>query len=123
MSEPMKVQTIGDFAELSIKIPLERLDEIRSALESVLALIDDSDGGNGNKEELSTFEELFPDFHAGNALRGARTREGLTQAQLAALIGVQPTHISGMERGKRPIGKEMAKRLGKVLRIGYKVFL
>jgi ribosome-binding protein aMBF1 (putative translation factor) len=121
MLEPMKVQTIGDFAELSIKIPLERLDEIRSAIESVLALIDDSDGGN--KEALSTFEELFPDFHAGNALRGARSREGLTQAQLAALIGVQPTHISGMERGKRPIGKEMAKRLGKVLRIGYKVFL
>ena len=121
MLEPMKVLTIGDFAELSIKIPMERLDEVRSAIESVLALIDDSD--RGNKGELSTFEELFPDFHAGNALRGARSREGLTQAQLAAMIGVKPTHISGMERGKRPIGKEMAKRLGKVLRIGYKVFL
>jgi plasmid maintenance system antidote protein VapI len=39
------------------------------------------------------------------------------------MVGVKPTHISAMERGKRPIGKEMAKRLGKVLRIGYKVFL
>jgi transcriptional regulator with XRE-family HTH domain len=78
---------------------------------------------NSNKEGLSTFEELFPGFHAGNALRGARSREGLTQVQLAALIGVKSTHISAMERGKRPIGKEMAKRLGKALRIGYKVFL
>ena len=94
---------------------------MRSALESALALIDDFDGSN--KEELSTFEELFPGFHAGNALRGARSREGLTQVQLAAMIGVKPTHISPMERGKRPIGKEMARRLAKVLRIGYKVFL
>ena len=113
MLEPMKVQTIGDFAELSIKIPLERLDEVRSAIESVLALFDDSD--RGNKEELSAFEELFPDFHAGNALRGARSREGLTQAQLAAMVGVKPTHISGMERGKRPNWQGNGKTSGKSL--------
>jgi DNA-binding XRE family transcriptional regulator len=116
----MKVQTIGDCAELSIKIPLARLDEVRSVIESALARIEGSDGCN---EALSTFEDLFPGFHPGNALRGARSREGLTQVQLAALIGVKPTHISAMERGKRPIGKEMAKRLGKALRLGYKVFL
>jgi plasmid maintenance system antidote protein VapI len=28
-----------------------------------------------------------------------------------------------MENGKRSIGKEMAKRLGRALNIGYKVFL
>jgi len=28
-----------------------------------------------------------------------------------------------MGNGKRPIGKEMTKRLGKALNIGYKVFL
>jgi len=28
-----------------------------------------------------------------------------------------------MENGKRPIGKEMAKKLGKALNISYKVFL
>jgi len=117
----MKVQTIGDFAEISIRIPRERLDEVRSALEAVMARLDDVD--NGDMIDSVTFEELFPDFHAGNALRGARSREGLTQAQLAAIVGVKPTHISAMERGKRPIGKEMAKRLGKVFRIGYKVFL
>jgi ribosome-binding protein aMBF1 (putative translation factor) len=121
MSEPMKVQTIGDFAEISIRIPRERLDDLRSALESVLAHIDDSD--NCDMADFVTFEELFPEFHAGNALRGARNREGLTQVQLAAMVGIKPTHISAMERGKRPIGKEMAKRLGKALRIGYKVFL
>jgi hypothetical protein len=35
----------------------------------------------------------------------------------------QQRHISGMENGKRPVGKETAKRLGKALNISYKVFL
>jgi len=28
-----------------------------------------------------------------------------------------------MEHGKRPIGKEMAKRLAKILKVNYRVFL
>ena len=43
--------------------------------------------------------------------------------KLAELTGIPQRHISEMENGKRPIGKEMAKRLGKALNIGYKVFL
>ncbi len=56
-------------------------------------------------------------------LRGARVREGITQKQLAEALGIKQSHISEMENGKRPIGKEMARRLGDVLRVGYKVFL
>ncbi|MHB8908409.1 MAG: helix-turn-helix transcriptional regulator [Syntrophales bacterium] len=59
----------------------------------------------------------------GKALAGVRYREGLTQTKLAELTGIPQRHISEMESGKRPIGKEMAKRLGKVLNISYKVFL
>lgn len=59
----------------------------------------------------------------GKALAGARYREGLTQTQLAKLTGIPQRHISEMENGKRTIGKEMAKRLGKALNISYKVFL
>jgi hypothetical protein len=59
----------------------------------------------------------------GKALAGARYREGLTQIQLSEMTGIPQRHISEMENGKRPIGKEMAKRLGKVLNISYKVFL
>jgi plasmid maintenance system antidote protein VapI len=47
----------------------------------------------------------------------------LTQAQLAEKIGVKRHHISEMESGKRPIGKDMAKRLADVLHTDYKVFL
>jgi plasmid maintenance system antidote protein VapI len=42
---------------------------------------------------------------------------------LSDLTGIPQRHISMMENGKRPIGKEMAKRLGNALNIGYKVFL
>jgi len=51
----------------------------------------------------------------GKALAGTRDREGLTQIQLSKLTGIPQRHISEMENGKRPIGKEMAKRLGKPL--------
>ncbi|WP_268870177.1 helix-turn-helix domain-containing protein [Alkalidesulfovibrio alkalitolerans] len=56
-------------------------------------------------------------------LRGARGLRGMTQARLAVAIGVHVTNISEMERGLRPIGKEMAKRLAKALDMPYKAFL
>jgi hypothetical protein len=59
----------------------------------------------------------------GKALAGVRYREGLTQMKLAELTGIPQRHISEMENGKRPIGKEMAKRLGKAMNSSYKVFL
>ena len=49
--------------------------------------------------------------------------EGITQRELARLVGVPQRHLSEMERGKRPIGKEMAKKLGKALGIDYRVLL
>jgi DNA-binding XRE family transcriptional regulator len=68
-------------------------------------------------------EEFFPDLHQGSAIRGLRLRDGLTQEQLARLLGIKRTNLSEMENGKRPIGKNMAKRLAQVLKTDYKVFL
>src|SRR3989339_2181330 len=73
------------------------------------------------------WREAYPEYTdedlPGVCLRGSRYREGLTQKQLADMTGIPQRHISEMENGKRPIGKEMAKRLGKALNIGYKEFL
>jgi len=73
------------------------------------------------------WREAFPEYSnedlPGVCLKGARYKEGITQIQLAKMIGIPQRHISEMENGKRPIGKEMAKRLGKVLNMSYKVFL
>ena len=68
-------------------------------------------------------EAIFPSLHQGSAIRGLRLREGLTQEQLARLLGIKRTNLSEMENGKRAIGKNMAKRLAQVLKTDYKVFL
>jgi DNA-binding XRE family transcriptional regulator len=72
------------------------------------------------------WRECFPysdEQLPGIALTGARGKEGLTQRELAELTGIPQRHISEMENGKRPIGKEVAKKLGKALNISYKAFL
>jgi len=79
------------------------------------------DGGSIDWREL--FGEYEDHELQGVALRGARTKEGLTQKQLSELAGIPQGHLSEMENGKRPIGVAIAKRLGKALNIGYKVFL
>lgn len=67
--------------------------------------------------EIASFTEV------GLALRGARQKENLTQKELADKMGIEQSHVSQMEHGKRPIGKAMAKRFSKVLNIDYKIFL
>jgi hypothetical protein len=77
--------------------------------------------------DATPWREAYPECSEeqliGKSLAGARYREGLTQIQLSDMTGIPQRHISEMENGKRPIGKEMAKRLGKALNISYKVFL
>jgi len=73
------------------------------------------------------WRDAFPDISEeeapGICLRAFRRREGLTQKDLALRSGIPQGHISKMERGLMPIGVTRAKRLGKALNAGYKVFL
>ena len=73
------------------------------------------------------WREAFPEYSIEDGpavcLRAIRRREGLTQKELADISGIPQAHISLMERGKMPIGVTRAKRLGKALNAGYKVFL
>jgi addiction module HigA family antidote len=129
MLEPTKKQTTEEFAEICFRVPVVHADRIRAVVDNILALIGGGDLGappnQGQEEEdrLYSVEEVFPDFHPGDTLKGARLMHELTQAQLAAKIGVKASHISEMEKGKRPIGKDMAKRLAKALNTSYQVFL
>jgi DNA-binding XRE family transcriptional regulator len=115
MSEAMKKRTTGGYVEVRFRIPVTRLVEAKQALASY--------GAIAEEPESIPWEEVYPDFNGSVALRGARKRETLTQKELARLVGVSQTHISEMEHGKRPIGKDMARRLAKALRVNYRVFL
>lgn len=73
-------------------------------------------------------DEVFKDLYAkygksGSTLRGARGRDGLTQLQLSKKLGMPQSNISQIENGKRPIGKKLAKRLAKIFKTDYRVFL
>lgn len=102
----------------SVQTPPALADTVQAALEAVLRLAEQP-----GKERNATIEETFPDLGPGDALRGARELSGLTQQQLGKAVGIGKSNISEMERGKRPIGKAMAKRLAKALGTSYKVFL
>lgn len=69
-------------------------------------------------------QELRPNepISAG-ILRGARDKAELTQIRLSEITGIPQRHLSEMERGKRPIGKETAKKLAAALNVDYRVFL
>lgn len=70
------------------------------------------------------FKEWFGDRPKASVhLSGLRHREDLTQVELGKLLGISQTNISAMERGKRPIGKQLAKRLGTFFKIDYRLFL
>lgn len=69
-------------------------------------------------------KEAYGDFPKwAVALSGLRYREGLTQKQLGEMIGVKQSNISLMERGRREIGKNIARRLGDLFKIDYRIFL
>jgi ribosome-binding protein aMBF1 (putative translation factor) len=103
-----------DYVEVKFHLPPDKVEEIKK----VVAQYGGEESGN-----IVPWREVFPDFNPGVAVRGGRKKAGLTQKDLARLIGVSQNHISDMEHGKRPIGKEMAKRLAGVLQVDYRVFL
>ena len=53
----------------------------------------------------------------GNLLAGARLKAGLTQAQLAAKLGIRQNMVSDYERGRRTYSDAMAERLSGVLAV------
>ena len=73
------------------------------------------------KDIFATIEKKYT--KAGALLKGARHRESLTQAEMAKKINVTQADLSKMENGKRPIGKVIAKRIEKALKVNYRYFL
>jgi transcriptional regulator with XRE-family HTH domain len=75
-----------------------------------------------------SLEEVFGSIEKqytkpGVLLQGTRHREGLTQVQMAKKIKVTQADLSNMENGRRPVGKETAKRIEKAFGVNYRYFL
>jgi DNA-binding XRE family transcriptional regulator len=112
-----KRHTEDTAVELCFMGPTDKRDEAIDALK-VLGFVDVTETVPW-RDCFSYTDEQLP----GVCLAGARGKEGVTQRELSKMTGIPQRHISEMENGKRPIGKEIAKKIGKVLNISYKVFL
>ncbi len=124
--ELMKKQTTHGFAEICVRVPIEKIRGVKKNIENMLRLAEINYFIQIEKQKYKdtlSLEEIFPNLHGGSAIKGLRYRENLTQAQLAEMIGVKRHHISEMENGKRFIDKEMAKHLARELNTDYRVFL
>lgn len=93
-------------------------------IKKYVAHIEPEEGSEGS----ITADEFFAKYFSGEAkeavaLRGARSREDLTQKQLSEMTGIPQRHLSEMEHGRRTIGKERAKKLAVALNCDYRVFL
>ena len=98
--------------------PPEKIDKIAEVAQA-LDLKDIS--------ETLDWRDLFPEYdHDASpciALKGSRKKENLTQKDLAQITSIPQGHISEMETGKRGIGREIARKLGKALNVDYRIFL
>lgn len=109
---------------IQLTVPSANTQKVAEAIRGVLSLAGHKVRRvNSEGEEIVSADEVFPDGCPAMALRGLRGREDLTQAELAARLGVSQNAISEMESGKRPISTKMAKRLGEEFNLPYKVFL
>ena len=118
MLEHTKKRHTDTTIELCFRGPAAHREEAARVLKK-LGFVDTS--------ESIPWREAFPEYSDQDipavCLRAIRRREGLTQKDLAVRANIPQAHISLMERGKMPIGVTRAKRLGKALNAGYKVFL
>lgn len=109
---------------IQLTVPSANAIKVAEAIRGVLSLAGHKVRRvNSEGEEVVSADEVFPDGCPAMALRGLRGKEDLTQAELAARLGVSQNAISEMESGKRPISTKMAKRLGEEFNLPYKVFL
>jgi ribosome-binding protein aMBF1 (putative translation factor) len=81
-----------------------------------------------SEEDWVEFSEVFPELNdpaerIASALRGARYKKEMTQVELAKMLNITQGDLSKMEHGKRPIGKNLAMRLSKILKVDYRIFL
>ena len=101
------------------------LEEVKAVLEAKGCTIREEKSVPPPVEDRDwlTLEEVFPNFHAGDRIKGLRYRENMTQKQLAEQTGISVQNLSHMEHGRRPVGKEMAKRLARELHADWRTLL
>jgi ribosome-binding protein aMBF1 (putative translation factor) len=67
--------------------------------------------------DKTDFWQEMQSNRVGNLLVAARLKSGLTQKEVANIVGIRQSMISEYEHGKRRLTKEMGKKISTVLKI------
>lgn len=99
-------------------IPRPVLKVLRSEYGKALEVKQDKD----DEEMVDFFEtDIYKDFKKrakpGDYVRTYRENLGLTQAALGEKVGVNRAYICDVERGRRAVSKDMAKKFSQMFRI------
>ena len=70
---------------------------------------------------VKSVQGVLPDW--AMYFRGIRQREDLTQKQMADVLSLTQSNISDIERGRRPIGKALAKKIAERFNAEYRLLL
>ena len=120
MLEPTKKHPTEKLVSLTLKVHPINVERIKK----YVASIEPGEGAEGSITSEEFFSKYFPgETKPAVVLRGARSREDMTQQQLSELTGIPQRHISEMENGKRGIGKDNALKLAKALNTDYRLLL
>lgn len=121
------MQVVAKTHRIDLKMVGDVPDRILNVLRDEygdIQVIDDEDGELVNVTDTDWYKATKATMTPGKTLKAYRERAGLTQEELGRRIGNVPRqHISGMELDRRPIGREMAKRLAEVLMFDYRLLL
>ncbi len=89
----------------------------------VLTNKEDNDGNPLIAKNTKWYKDIKNKITPADSLKIYRQNKGLSQSQLAKKLGVLPSNISEMERGKRGISKEMAKNLSNLFETSIDKFI
>ena len=96
----------------------------KETAQAVTVLLDELDAQSDSVPP----EEVFPSLknreeYPRITFRGIRSKTGLTQKEVAERLEIAQADVSNIERGKRGIGKVLARRIEKEFGIDYRRFL
>lgn len=107
----------SNLINVRFRVPAKKLEDIKNVVAALGGQIEEE------ADDSVSWEKVLPDSQPGKILRGLRYRDGKSQKWLAEKLGMKQPNVSAMEKGERPIGKALAKKLGELFDISYKVFL
>jgi plasmid maintenance system antidote protein VapI len=109
---------------IRVNLSGEGVDKVAALLREKLpkaVFLEEEDAVEWKSSELA--REIRASKTPGKLLRAYRKRAGLTLVELAAAIGSRHPNLSAIENERRPVGLDMARKLGEALGVDYQKFL